>query len=214
MRTVASFSAAKPSVSPMKIKITLKDLQKSSSAFLPQKTSEQSFEGLLSLQNLRNTVAQETRKLSKTDFTKIEFNPLVQDRKVAEGFVLGSYDYKRIARLKTDSKQLEDETVKTREYEIGQIYGTAQNYAREFMDTPANLMTPTIFCERATDLFKDSDTVQVKVREKEWAESKGMGAFLSVGRGSDEPLKFLELHYNGGDKGDKPLVLVGKGRQP
>jgi aminopeptidase len=26
-----------------------------------------------------------------------------------------------------------------------------------------------------------------------------------------EPLKFLELHYNGGDKGGKPLVLVGKG---
>jgi aminopeptidase len=167
----------------MKIKITLKDLQKSS-AFLPQKTSEQSFEGLLSLENLRTTVAKETRKLSKTEFTKIEFNPLVQDRKVAEGFVLGSYDYKRIARLKTDSKQLEDETAKTEEYEIGQIYGTAQNYAREFMDTPANLMTPTIFCERAVGLFKDSG-VQVKVREKEWAESKGMGAFLSVGRGSD-----------------------------
>jgi len=39
-----------------------------------------------------------------------------------------------------------------------------------------------------------------------------MGCFLGVARGSAEPLKFLEIHYNPhGDEATAPLVFVGKG---
>lgn len=38
-----------------------------------------------------------------------------------------------------------------------------------------------------------------------------MGSFLSVSRGSEEPPKFLEIHYNGGNPADPPVVFVGKG---
>merc|ERR1719461_2544640 len=38
-----------------------------------------------------------------------------------------------------------------------------------------------------------------------------MGSFLSVARGSHEPAKFLEMHYNSGDSDSPPVVLVGKG---
>ncbi len=38
-----------------------------------------------------------------------------------------------------------------------------------------------------------------------------MGAFLSVAKGSDEDPWFLEIKYNGGTDGQKPLALVGKG---
>jgi leucyl aminopeptidase len=38
-----------------------------------------------------------------------------------------------------------------------------------------------------------------------------MNTLLSVSRGSDEPPKFIVMHYNGGKKGDRPLALVGKG---
>lgn len=38
-----------------------------------------------------------------------------------------------------------------------------------------------------------------------------MGSFLSVARGSVEPLRFIVMHYNGGAKGSAPVVLVGKG---
>ena len=48
-------------------------------------------------------------------------------------------------------------------------------------------------------------------RDKEWAESMKMGAFLSVSRGSSEPLKFVEVDYKGGKDGDAPFALVGKG---
>lgn len=48
------------------------------------------------------------------------------------------------------------------------------------------------------------------IREKAWIEEQGMGSFLGVARGSEEPPKFVEVHYrNGGDA--KPLILVGKG---
>ena len=38
-----------------------------------------------------------------------------------------------------------------------------------------------------------------------------MGAFLSVARGSDEPLRFVEVIYNGGMESEPPMAFVGKG---
>jgi leucyl aminopeptidase len=52
--------------------------------------------------------------------------------------------------------------------------------------------------------------VEVKARDKSWAESKKMGSFLSVARGSSEPPVFLELSYSGAPDQKKPVVLVGK----
>lgn len=72
-------------------------------------------------------------------------------------------------------------------------------------------MTPTIFTENAKSVLKDLPNIEVIVRDRDWVEGKKMGSFLSVANGSDEPLKFLEIHYRGGKDGDKPLALVGKG---
>jgi len=52
--------------------------------------------------------------------------------------------------------------------------------------------------------------VKVKAWDKSWAESKKMGSFLSVARGSCEPPVFLELSYAGAPDQEKPIVLVGK----
>ena len=38
-----------------------------------------------------------------------------------------------------------------------------------------------------------------------------MGAFMAVAQGSEEPLRFIELRYNGAAKDQAPIVLVGKG---
>jgi leucyl aminopeptidase len=38
-----------------------------------------------------------------------------------------------------------------------------------------------------------------------------MGSFMAVAKGSAEPLRFIVLRYEGGAKGDAPVVLVGKG---
>jgi len=39
----------------------------------------------------------------------------------------------------------------------------------------------------------------------------GMGSFAAVAKGSAEPLRFIVLRYEGGPKGEAPVVLVGKG---
>ena len=48
-------------------------------------------------------------------------------------------------------------------------------------------------------------------RDRAWAESEKMGAFLAVAQGSQEPLRFLEIDYKGGPPSQPPLALVGKG---
>jgi leucyl aminopeptidase len=39
----------------------------------------------------------------------------------------------------------------------------------------------------------------------------GMGSFMAVAQGSDEPLRFIVLRYSGAAKAQAPVVLVGKG---
>lgn len=92
----------------------------------------------------------------------------------------------------------------------GVLKAGAQNLARRLADTPSNFMTPTHFCESARKTFERLD-VQVQVYDEKWAENQKMFSFLSVGKGSEEPSKFLELTYKNGRKEDAPFVLVGKG---
>jgi aminopeptidase len=79
------------------------------------------------------------------------------------------------------------------------------------METPANLLTPTLFAERAQTLLGNEKNISLTVRERDWVEQQKMGAFLSVSKGSAEPLKFLEIKYSGGTNGASPLAIVGKG---
>ncbi|KRT80668.1 Peptidase [Oryctes borbonicus] len=69
-------------------------------------------------------------------------------------------------------------------------------------------MTPTIFAKKAEEVLRPLGC-EVYVRDREWAEDKKMGGFLSVTRGSSEPPVFLEMHYKGG--GANNFVLIGKG---
>lgn len=73
-------------------------------------------------------------------------------------------------------------------------------------------MTPTIFCDFAKKKFEGIANVTMEAHDLAWAEEQKMGSFISVSRGSDEPLRFLELHYKGAkDQNEKPIALVGKG---
>jgi len=55
------------------------------------------------------------------------------------------------------------------------------------------------------------ENVNVVVRDEEWIREKKMGCFLGVSKGSNEPPKFVEIHYKGAGDDVEPLVLVGKG---
>jgi len=52
---------------------------------------------------------------------------------------------------------------------------------------------------------------KVKVLEREELEKLGMGSFLAVSQGCEEPPKFIIMQHLKGKKDQKPVVLVGKG---
>lgn len=92
----------------------------------------------------------------------------------------------------------------------GQAIGAGVNMARECANRPGNHCTPTWLGEEAKRLGKEFG-FDVQVLDRKAVEKLGMGSFLSVARGSEEPLRFIVMQYHGGAKKDAPVVLVGKG---
>ena len=81
--------------------------------------------------------------------------------------------------------------------------------ARDLVNGPSNQVTPTLLAERAQEIAKDHG-MELQVLEVSQAEAMGMGAFVAVAKGSQEPGKFIVLEYNKG-KGLDTIALVGKG---
>ena len=84
--------------------------------------------------------------------------------------------------------------------------------ARDLGNLPGNVCTPAYLAERATQLSAEFPDLVVKVLERKDCEELGMGSFLSVTRGSEEPPRFIVLEYlHAQRKQARPCVLVGKG---
>ncbi len=94
--------------------------------------------------------------------------------------------------------------------ECGSAYGVGTNVARDLVNTPGNLMTPTIMAEKAMEIARRYN-MEVEILEREEMERLGMGALLAVAQGSEQPPKMIVLKYQGRTKWDDVLGLVGKG---
>ena len=92
----------------------------------------------------------------------------------------------------------------------GQAIAAGMKLAKDLGNLPGNVCTPSYLAEQAHALAKEHG-LAVEVLDRPEIEKLGMGAFLSVAKGSDEPPKFIILRYQGNGKKDKPVVLVGKG---
>lgn len=85
------------------------------------------------------------------------------------------------------------------------------DFAKDLGNLPGNVCTPSYLAERALELGKQFPEVKVTILERPQIEALGMGSFLSVTDGSDEPPRFIVLEYEQSQRKQKPLVLVGKG---
>jgi leucyl aminopeptidase len=83
--------------------------------------------------------------------------------------------------------------------------------AKDLGNLPGNVCTPSHLAQQAVSLGKLHKSLKVTVLEEKDMHKLGMGSLLSVTRGSAEPAKLITLEYRGGDKKQKPVVLVGKG---
>ena len=81
--------------------------------------------------------------------------------------------------------------------------------ARDLANLPGNLCTPSYLAEQALGLRDGHNKLKVKVLEEADMEKLGMGALLSVSRGSRQPAKLIVIEYRGAKT--NPIVLVGKG---
>ena len=92
----------------------------------------------------------------------------------------------------------------------GQAIAAGMNFAKDLGNLPGNVCTPTYLAEQALEMRKENN-LKVEVLERADMEKLGMGSLLSVAHGSHQPPKFIILRHDGGKKGEKPVVLVGKG---
>lgn len=99
--------------------------------------------------------------------------------------------------------------------ELAISHGTAMaagiDLAKELGDLPGNLCTPTYLADQARELGERFDALKVEVLDEDEMAKLGMGALLSVSRGSHQPAQLIVMHYRGGKRNAKPIVLVGKG---
>jgi leucyl aminopeptidase len=83
--------------------------------------------------------------------------------------------------------------------------------AKQLADLPGNICTPSYLAEQALILAGEHEKLNCEILEESDLEALGMGAFLSVSRGSRQPAKLISLYYQGGEASVKPIVLIGKG---
>ncbi|KAJ1769704.1 hypothetical protein LPJ74_003793 [Coemansia sp. RSA 1843] len=175
---------------------------------------------------VRTAVANGVRQLcGRGKITNVAVGPMPCHQASAEGAKLALYKFDAFKSKNnsdgTDEAESPDVTVThmvqgesadASSWNAGVVCAEAQNFARDLMNSPANYMTPTIFADRVKTEFAGLSNVQVNVYDKAWAETQRMGGLLAVSRGSDEPLRFVEVIYTGKSAGsDVPLALVGKG---
>ncbi len=82
--------------------------------------------------------------------------------------------------------------------------------AKEWANRPGNYCTPALLADACQAMCKAAK-IGCEVLGPKEVQKLGMGSFMSVSQGSNEPLRFVVMRYNGGAKTDAPVVLVGKG---
>jgi len=85
-------------------------------------------------------------------------------------------------------------------------------FAKRLGNLPGNVCTPDFLAAQARKLGRDWK-LRVEVLDKRQIAALGMGSFLSVTAGSEQPPRFIVMRYQGaGTSGfANPVALVGKG---
>ncbi len=92
----------------------------------------------------------------------------------------------------------------------GVALAEAANFARDLVNEPPNVMTPTELANRAVAMAKRFG-LEYQVLERPQMEELGMGGLLAVSQGSAQSAKFIILRYQGDKNTKQGMALVGKG---
>jgi leucyl aminopeptidase len=137
---------------------------------------------------------------------------------LSEGAVLGAYEYDPPRREQAKPKKAQHATLMALDGRLSAAFVKAADhgskraaavcFARDLGNRPANLLTPQKLAAEAQKLRGKG--ISAKVLDESQMHKLGMGALLSVARGSDEPAKLIVLDYRPAGA-RKTLCVVGKG---
>jgi leucyl aminopeptidase len=142
---------------------------------------------------------------------------------VVEGSLLALYKYEA-PRAKKDDDEPEGhiESLTLVEFDVtkietiergakaGQIIAESVYLARDLVNQPGNVATPTHLAETAQQMCAEVGLTCHTWDEAEMA-AQGMNALLAVSKSSAEAAKFIIMEHKPASSGRQPLVLVGKG---
>ncbi|MFX4272680.1 leucyl aminopeptidase [Propionibacteriaceae bacterium Y1685] len=138
-----------------------------------------------------------------------------QARAVAEGALLGSYTYRPVTQSDpkpSDLSQLVligDTKTLSAPIAAAEVMVRAVTQAREWVNTPPNLLYPESFADDARSWMSDAKVTAEVLDEKALAKG-GYGGILAVGGGSSRLPRLVRLTYS--PRGAKAhLALIGKG---
>ena len=138
---------------------------------------------------------------------------------VTEGAVLGAYTFDRYKREKTDKRVeslvvVEADGRRRREAadgaRTGEVFADATCFARDLVNSPANDVHPTYLAKVAGEIAKDAK-LGLKVLDRAECQKLGMGLFLGVAAGSEQPPKFIHLSYTPSGRRRRRVAIIGKG---
>lgn len=152
--------------------------------------------------------------------------PLTQfTQAIAEALTLGQYQPGALYKTGKAAKKMGEQRVKTLEiitnkklkeeaasFRKGLLIGGAANELRDWVNAPPNRASAQFFEDRSREIAKETGAKLRILKNKELLKL-GMGALLSVNRGSPDEARLIIMDYHpkGISPQEKPIVLAGKG---
>jgi len=182
----------------------------------------------LSLQKLRALSSKTAQEINKSSMSQVDIFLTEIDipeasladkvQAIAEGIWLGLYTFDHHqTKEKKETVSLEtvniviDENIHEAESALAAAKAIAAGtiFARNLGNEPGNVCTPEYLGAQAAALSHPN--LKVTVMDKEDIIDAGFTALLAVNQGSAKEPRFIVMEYNGGESGDAPIALVGKG---
>ncbi len=117
----------------------------------------------------------------------------------------------RLARVRLVAAERGELAAMKRGVAHGAAIAAGMALTRDLGNLPANVCTPSYLGTVARRLAREHRAVRTRVLGEAELKRLGMGAFLSVTRGTAEPARLIVMEYRGGKAGEAPVALVGKG---
>jgi len=138
---------------------------------------------------------------------------------LTEGAVLSQYSFTKYKTINKNSKLVGKFTLLSDDASLAKARKGAKAaeqvaagviVARDLANAPNNEIYPQTLASTARALGRKYG-FKVSVLDKKKITELKMGGLLGVNQGSVRPPVFIIMEHNGGPKGQKPIVLVGKG---